>query len=188
MIIFIGPVFFLLIGVSLQLGTKAGILAALGIIVSDIICVSLCYYGVTAFLYQPTSIFWITLIGGLLLIFLGLKYILQPTTILDEKKEMITLHYISCFTKGFLVNFVNPFVFFVWIGVVSFAKENIAENPDLALYFSGVLLGILSTDLLKVFTAVKIQPALKPHILKYIYILSGILLVSFGIRILYLLH
>ena len=71
MIIFIGPVFFLLIGVSLQLGTKAGILAALGIIVSDIIYVSLCYYGVTAFLYEPTFIFWITLIGGLLLNFLG---------------------------------------------------------------------------------------------------------------------
>ena len=48
MVIFIGPVFFLLLNSSLQSGVKAGVAVALGIIVSDIICVALCYYGLSS--------------------------------------------------------------------------------------------------------------------------------------------
>lgn len=186
MIVFIGPVFFLLISISLQLGSRAGLLVAFGIIISDIICVSLCYFGVTVLL-EPSSKLWISLLGGILLIILGFKYLLKPSILTGEKKEKFSLHYISCFIKGFLVNFVNPFVFFVWIGVVSYAKDNIELNGNLEIYFSGVLSGILTTDLLKVFTSNQIKNLLKPNILKNLYRICGLVLIGFGIRMFLLL-
>ncbi len=58
MVVFIGPVFFLLLSISLQQGAWAGVLTAIGIVVSDLICVSLCYYGVTAFLQDTKQVHW----------------------------------------------------------------------------------------------------------------------------------
>ena len=46
MIVFIGPVFFLLIRISLEFGTSAGVWVAIGIIISDILCVILSFLGV----------------------------------------------------------------------------------------------------------------------------------------------
>lgn len=187
MIVFIGPVFFLLLSVSFQLGTLSGIFVALGIIVSDVICVSLCYLGVTSFLYKSDTKFWIALIGGMLLILLGLQYLLNPGNSLAEKRDLPALHHLSCFAKGFLVNFVNPFVFFVWIGVVTYEKNLEASGYNALYYFSGVLLAILSTDLLKVFTARQIRSYLKPKILTNLYRVSGFVLIGFGIRMLLIL-
>ncbi|MBQ0740572.1 LysE family transporter, partial [Aquimarina celericrescens] len=53
MIIFIGPVFFLLLHSSIQYGSKAGVAVALGIIFSDIVCVMLCYFGLSSFILVP---------------------------------------------------------------------------------------------------------------------------------------
>ncbi len=187
MIVFIGPVFFLLLSISLQLGMRAGVLTALGIVVSDIICVSLCYFGVTSFLYKTDTKIWIVLLGGAFLILLGVKYLFHPGNFLEEKKDLPSLHHISCFVKGFLVNFVNPFVFFVWIGVVTYEKGLEASGCNALSYFSGVLLGILSTDLIKVFTARQIKNFLSPLVLHNLYRGSGIILIGFGIRMLLIL-
>lgn len=186
MIVFIGPVFFLLISISLEFGIRAGFLVALGIIISDIIYVILSFLGVNTF-FTSGSKFWITLLGGILLILLGLKYLIRPSNLIQGNTENFSLHYISCFVKGFLVNFVNPFVFFVWIGVVTYAKDNKVLNESLELYFLGVLLGIFSTDLLKVFTSRQIKNFLKPSVLKNLYRVSGIVLIGFGLRMLLLL-
>jgi len=185
MIVFIGPVFFLLISISFEFGTFAGVWVALGIIISDILCVILSFLGVNTF-FTSGSKFWITLLGGTLLILLGLKYLIRPSNLIQGKSKQ-PLHYLSCFVKGFLVNFVNPFVFFVWIGVVTYAKDNKLLNEHLELYFLGVLLGILSTDLLKVFTSRQIKNFLKPSVLKNLYRVSGIVLIGFGLRMLLLL-
>jgi threonine/homoserine/homoserine lactone efflux protein len=187
MILFIGPVFFLLLSISLQMGTNAGVLAAIGIIISDIACVSICYYWIDLFLYKDSAKFWLLLVGGSLLILLGLKYLLKSSNPSEENTRLPPLHYFTCFLKGFLVNFVNPFVFFVWIGVVAYAKEIAASGNNSYIYLGGVLAAILSTDLLKVFTAAKIKSFLKQNSLKYFYRVSGLILIGFGIRMLVLL-
>ncbi|MBP9887860.1 MAG: LysE family transporter [Leptospiraceae bacterium] len=185
MIVFIGPVFFLLIRISLEFGTSAGVWVAIGIIISDILCVILSFLGVNTF-FASNSKFYLTLLGGILLILLGLKYLIKPSNLIQTKNKQ-HLHYLSCFVKGFLVNFVNPFVFFVWIGVVTYAKDNKVLNEHLEVYFLGVLLGIFSTDLLKVFTSRQIKTFLRPTVLRNLYLVSGLVLVGFGLRLLLLL-
>jgi threonine/homoserine/homoserine lactone efflux protein len=116
-----------------------------------------------------------------------LKYLFNPVNSLAENINLPALHHLSCFVKGFLVNFVNPFVFFVWIGVVTYEKGLEASGCNALYYFFGVLLGILSTDLLKVFTARQIKNLLSPLVLHNLYRGSGIILIGFGIRMLLIL-
>jgi threonine/homoserine/homoserine lactone efflux protein len=186
MIVFIGPVFFLLLSISLHRGTNAGVATAFGIVISDLICVCLCYFGVTNFLNDTNAKMAILVIGGILLIILGLKYLFHSGKFEDKREVPKGYHYLSCFTKGFLVNFVNPFVFFVWIGVVTFQRNMGDTLYNSLLFFSGALAGILSTDLLKVFTARQIKSILSQNVLRNLYRVSGLILIGFGIRMLLL--
>ncbi len=183
LIILIGPVFFTLLKTSLQHGVIAGSLVALGIIVSDILAVLLCVYGASAFLKSDESRFYLALVGGVVLIALGVRYFFKKKKAEEEAIQLNAKHYIGFFSKGFLVNFVNPFVFAVWIGIIKVAGDRHGFDKNLGIYLSGTLLAIFSTDITKVFLAAKIKNILKPEILFVLYKIIGVALVLLGLRL-----
>ncbi|MGE0636418.1 MAG: LysE family translocator [Bacteroidia bacterium] len=185
LVILIGPVFFTLLKTSLQHGVVAGSLVALGIFVSDILAVLLCVYGASAFLKSDESRFYLALVGGVVLIALGVRYFLKKKKVDEEAIQLNAKHYIGFFSKGFLVNFINPFVFAVWIGIIKVAGDKHGFDNDLALYLAGTLLAIFSTDMTKVFLASKIKSILKPEILFVLYKIIGVCLVLLGLRLFY---
>ena len=177
----IGPVMFTLVQASLKYGFKGGMAVAIGIIVSDVIAVVICFYGAIPFFNDSYNQFWIALGGGIILLGLGLKYLLKPDYFTPEDYKPGTKDFGNLFTKGFLVNFVNPFVFIVWIGLITYAKE---KYPDgLMIYLCMVLLGIFLTDSLKAFFAGKVKSLLAPKRLRRIYHVIGILMIVFSIRL-----
>lgn len=182
MIVFIGPVFFLLVSVSLESGTIPGILVAGGIIAGDFLYVMFCFFGAVAFIDTSGGKTYFAIAGGALLVVLGIKYIIQKDARLVSSPQLRPFHYLKFFINGFLVNFVNPFVFIVWLGVVAFSKETFRSPDSSIVFLSGTLCGILSTDLLKVFAARKIKQFLVPEKLRIVYRISGVVLVLFGIR------
>ncbi len=185
MIIFVGPVFFLLLNSSFQWGTKAGVAVALGIIASDIVCVALCYYGLSSFINADSNQFWIGIIGSVILFILGINYLLKKARITSEV-IINTRGLQTFFIKGFSVNFFNPFVFVVWIGVFQYGKT---KYPDHGLFFAflvAVLAGILTTDLLKVFLSKKLKKFISPKRLTIFFKVTGVVLILFSIRLLYL--
>lgn len=187
MIVFIGPVFFTLLQSSLQFGKFSGIMVALGIIVSDIICVLIYYFGLNNIDLPESSKFILALLGALILTVLGLKnIILKPSQ--TEVEFSSKLNLISSFVKGFLVNFVNPFVFIVWAGLFVYAKESTSNDSETLFHLTAVLAGILSTDLLKVVLAKKIKPFLKPKILEKATKIFGIIMIGFAIRLILYLY
>jgi threonine/homoserine/homoserine lactone efflux protein len=185
LVILIGPVFFTLLKTSLQHGVVAGSLVALGIFLSDILAVLLCVFGASAFLKSDESRFYLALVGGVVLIALGVRYFLKKKKAEEEAIQLNTKHYIGFFSKGFLVNFINPFVFAVWIGIIKVAGDKHGFDKDLALYLAGTLLAIFSTDITKVFLAAKIKSILKPEILFALYKIIGVALVLLGLRLFY---
>ena len=185
LVILIGPVFFTLLKTSLQHGVVAGSLVALGIIVSDILAVILCVFGASVYLKTDESRFYLALVGGVVLIALGVRYFLKKKKPEAEAIQLNTKHYIGFFTKGFLVNFVNPFVFAVWIGIIKVAGDRHGFDKNLGIYLSGTLLAIFSTDITKVFLAAKIKNILKPEILFVLYKVIGLCLVLLGLRLFY---
>ncbi len=188
MVIFIGPVFFLLFHNSLAYGTKVGVTIALGILFSDILCVLLCYYGLSSFVLASKNQFWIGVLGSLILFGLGVSYAFKKNVEFDKKEIEVTqnsMRLSAFFVKGFSVNFFNPFVFVVWIGVFQYGSISYRETLPLILFLMAVLLGILTTDVLKVFVAKRIKNHLSSQRLGYGYKVTGIVLIVFAIRILY---
>lgn len=185
MVVFIGPVFFTLIQSTIQHGAKAGFAVTLGIFLSDVLIAALCLFGAIEFFENARHQFWLALAGGLILFFIGFKYILKPiiNTVSDFKSSVFSLS--AFFAKGFLVNFVNPFVFMVWISITAFAKIRCDNWNDLMYFLGAALLGILATDSLKVILAERVQKFLNPAMLRKIFFVTGLILICFGFRFFY---
>ncbi|WP_299185065.1 LysE family transporter [uncultured Aquimarina sp.] len=184
MIIFVGPVFFLLLNSSFQYGLKAGFSVAFGIIVSDVICVLLCYYGLSTFMTATQNQFWIGITGSVILFGLGISYLLKKVVI-TSNISISSKKWTSFFIKGFSVNFFNPFVFIVWIGVFKYGHEKYSDSIALLVFLIAVLSGILTTDLLKVFLSDKLKPFISPYRLKIFFRITGVVLLIFAFRLAY---
>lgn len=187
MMLFIGPVFFYLVQVSLQYGAKPGIAAALGIFISDVTAVLLCYFWASDLFdtSDTTTSIWLAIVGGIILVVLGLNYIYRPSLPAPGELKISNADYATFFTKAFLINFVNPFVFVVWISMISIANANYPGTAESILFLSAVLLGIITTDTLKVLGSKYLRRVIQPHFLLKLYKSIGILLILFSLRAFY---
>ncbi len=181
MVIFVGPVFFSLLQNTLERGRLAGIMVALGIIISDVVAVGLCMAGTIAFLQNDSYTVYVSLLGAAILFAIGLRYIFKPSLSTEGSTKYLGLF--GAFGSGFLVNFVNPFVFGVWLTVINIGGTTHGFQDGLYWYLGGSLLGILTTDLLKVFLAGYIKPLMQPRRLAIAFRVIGIVLVGFGVRL-----
>jgi threonine/homoserine/homoserine lactone efflux protein len=190
-IVFLGPVFFYLLKNALEKGFWVGLSIALGIVIGDLVCIVICAFGAIPFFNNPDNQFWIGVIGSIILLGLGIKFIIKPGTktknALDDLPIKISkASYASYFAQGFLINFVNPFVFVIWIGIIGYAETEYGANKnDLFLFLGSTLLGIFLTDITKVYFAQKIKRFLTPIFLKRLSQVFGIILIVFGVRVLF---
>ena len=182
-ILFIGPVFFYLIKSTLESGFKAGLSVAFGIILGDMLCLGIALYSATEFIASPTFEFWASILGGLILLIIGLKYVLKPNLNTTVKGRLNRSSLLVYGINGFLINFVNPFVFAVWFGFVSYTEALYSHST--ALFSLLVTLGVIfSTDVLKALCAGRISHLIKPQKLKNFFRVFGILMICFSIRLL----
>ncbi len=185
-VIFIGPVFFLVLQTSLQFGIRSGIAVVFGIISSDIVCACLCYFGLASIFIYGQAKFLVGISGTLILLLTGFFYLFKKTEpkILNQTICGLTSYW-HFFAKGFGINFFNPFVFAVWIGIFEYGNSIVATQGALIWFLIAVLFGILLTDLCKVFFAHYIRKWLSDHWIKNLYKGVGILLIIFAIRLFY---
>ncbi|OWY22584.1 lysine transporter LysE [Sphingobacteriales bacterium UPWRP_1] len=181
----IGPVFFTLLSISLRQGVKTGIGAALGIFVSDVICVLICTYGASEFLTQNRNRYYLGILGSVLLLMFGFKYLFKPGTSSPAVVSHTNSHYYAAFAKGFLVNFANPVVFAIWLGIIGVASGKYGFGLGMGLYLSGTLTSIFITDMLKAIFAGKLSGMLHERWLIRLFRFIGLLMLVFGLRLLY---
>lgn len=182
MVLLIGPVFFTLLKAALTHGTRGGIAVATGIIISDIVVVVICMTGLHTFLDIDLNNEWLAVAAGLILLTLGLKYILKPTIASEDDNSISTKGMAGLAGSGFLVNFVNPFVFVVWISMSIHAGKQYDANSSQWIFMFGALAGIFTTDLLKAILAERLRRFMAPTVLKRIFKGIGIILIAFSIR------
>lgn len=184
MIVFVGPVLFTILQITLEKGFWAGFSTSFGVFISDVAVITICYFGAKTYLQNTTNELWISILGIIILWSIGLKYILKPNLNYQVINKPSSLTLLSSFIKGFLVNFVNPFVFGVWIAVIGIAKNDYT-NSDLVVFLITASFAVLFTDTIKVVFAEKIRKFLKPDILEKIYKFIGYILIIFSFRIIY---
>ena len=181
-LLFIGPVFFYLLKSTLEYNIKAGIAVAIGIIVGDIICVILALKGVGSFFEIQENKQWLALVGGLLLLIIGLKYIFNPK-IKNKSKSFKSKSLLKYGINGFLINFVNPFVFAVWIGFLSINQSKLDDKSSIVVSLVFTLITIFITDCLKAVYASKLKRFISSKKLQITFKIFGVIMVLFSIRL-----
>jgi len=160
-------------------------MVVLGIFMSDVVCVVLCSFGAIPFFKNPENLVLSGGRGGVILFGLGLKYILKPNVVVDDNIELKAGHYTAYFAKGFLVNFVNPFVFVTWISIIGLAQTRFGSGQELWIFLGAALLAILITDSMKVLFAHRIKKLIQPKFLLRAYQIIGVVMIGFGCRLLW---
>jgi len=183
-----GPIVFALLQTSIEQGFRAGATVAMGIWASDLVFVAITYFGVAyvAELAKWEGLeFWLGIAGGIILLVVGASMLLlNPPSeehLAQEKAVRFSSRF-SLWTKGFLINTINPFTFFFWLGVSGMLFTKQALQPEQAQLFYGGLFGtIVCTDCAKVGLAKFIRRWLKPKNILLIRKIAGITLLVFGI-------
>lgn len=186
-----GPIFFTLLQTGVEEGLRAGIMVGLGIWVSDLLYINLVYWGLSfvhRLLEDDSFTLIIGLVGGTLLIIFGLAaFLVQPKNlyIADHQQYERSSSYLSLWLKGFLINSVNPFTIFFWVGLMSTViLRNSLEGSEATLFFVGLMGTVVLTDFTKVALAKRIRSFLKPVHLIWFRKIAGAALVFFGIALL----
>jgi threonine/homoserine/homoserine lactone efflux protein len=187
----IGPLLFAIVQAALAQGFRAGLAVAVGIWLSDVLFMSVVMSSLTrlqSLTDWPGFRLWAGLAGGLILVGFGLRGLFthrkpvleQP--IFSAKKR----GYLTWATRGFLLNTINPFTVFFWLGIAGAVLLPKGWNQAQTFTFFSGMLGILVfTDTLKAYGAKQLRRFLTPeHIRQVQWFLAALLLV-FGVVLLF---
>ncbi|RMF28450.1 MAG: hypothetical protein D6765_06000 [Bacteroidetes bacterium] len=185
-----GPILFTLVQTSLEQGFRAGMMVGVGIWVSDVLFIGVVLMGVSYLLrvvewqgFEPL----LGTAGGVLLAAVG------AVMLMKERKKGAQAYrftsrsssYFSLWLKGFLINSLNPFTFFFWAGVATTLAIKHPGGARVVLpFYAGVFSVIVLTDAMKVGLAKLIRRWLHPRVIFWSRVLTGLVLLGFGIFLL----
>lgn len=185
--IMVGPIVIGLVQTSIEKGWKPGIRVAFGVWISDFLFITACYWftkPLDNLIQAPGFTLWLGIIGGLVLGIIGIGMFFKKVTFesLNLQFQEANENNIVSFTKGFLINTINPFTFIFWITISLTIISKEAYSPAQAfLFYSSIMFVVMLGDSLKVFLAHKIRPWLTPGHVNNIRLVSGIAFIIFGL-------
>ncbi len=181
----VGPLLFTLVQAAIERGQKAGLAVAAGIWVSDlffVFTVLLFVDKIQDFTAGPGFSKWAGLIGGLLLVGFGLVNFIKKKASEFHAELPNRGSLAAYFAKGFLINSINPFTVFFWLGITGTVIVPNGWSPmETLVFFAGMLGTLVATDLLKVFLSKKIGHWLSAAHIRQVRFFVGAGLVVFGI-------
>jgi threonine/homoserine/homoserine lactone efflux protein len=183
----VGPVLFSIIKQSLTNGYRGGLAFIIGVSVSDISLVMVS--NIFTELFNSIQAFKteIGVAGCVLLISTGVFFIFfKKIKVNEEGKQVFKFRkrdYAKIFLSGFFMNTLNPAIFIFWI-TTSTAIINHSVQQRIII-FTTCLIWMLGTDILKVLLAGKIRNRLTPHNIHIINRINGIILIVFGIALIW---
>lgn len=183
--IMLGPIFVALTQTGIQHGVKAGIAVGSGIWLSDLLVIGASYFfilKISLVIKSPDFRFWMGLAGGIILIGSGIISFLKSHQGDEKTPAFNARSYVEYFSKGFAVNFINPFTFIFWISVMtSYVSGKGITGLQTTILFGSILITIMITDSIKVILAKAIRTKMKSYHLEIFGKIAGIILVIFGI-------
>lgn len=187
----IGPVFFSLIQTSITKGKSAGVWMAAGIALSDGAYIAIALLGINKALGATGDASinrYSALAGAVLMTVFGLGSLLKkgskPNLAADDVKAYKTSWW-WLMLKGLLLNTLNPFTLFFWIGAVVARTSGQAHFWEASLFFGATLVTVFCTDLTKVYLADRLSIYITPRLLTLLNRITGLALIGFSIRLYY---
>lgn len=182
----LGPALFALIQTSIKHGVKTGIFLALGIFLSDLTLVVGFYFGAARVVTDPSYHLVLGIAGGAVMCVFGLITLFRKIP-QSEQVEPITEIRVAkkgpwpYLIKGYVLNLANPFLWVFWItSMLAINATYGGDERSVALFFTGSLSVIITTDVLKVMLANKIKIAGNPQVKLWMNRIVGLLFIVLG--------
>mgnify|MGYP000114584829 FL=1 len=197
--IMIGPVFFVLLEISITKGFKAAMIFDLGVLLSDLFYIVISMF----FAYQLRGLsdfknnLALSILGGSLFFVYGIynlffkKIKLVPISL---DKELLDDHHNSksstvrdntmLILKGFTLNLLNPGVVIYWLAIIAKGFDlvsNYESDMHIVLFLFVILLTYFGIDGLKAYVANKLKPLVTTGLLKGLNWLIGIVFMGTGV-------
>ncbi len=183
----VGPVLFSIIKQSLNNGHKGGFIFIAGVSASDITL--LLVSNVFTELFNSLSVYKteVGVAGCIFLVSMGIFFLFfKKVKVNEEGKQVFKFRkrdYAKMFFSGYLMNTLNPAVFIFWITTSTAVISHTVQQR--IIIFVTCLVWMLGTDILKVLLAGKIRNRLTPHNIHIINRINGIILIVFGIALIW---
>ncbi|MDO4225604.1 MAG: LysE family transporter [Bergeyella zoohelcum] len=183
-LVFIGPIFFLLIETSFSRGPRHALALDMGVIFADIVCILAAYYASEDIIHlidQHKGFYRIT---ALIIFFYGVFMFFSKTKMhLKDENKIIANNYFKTFLNGFLFNLLNIGVLLFWLVTVISVRKNYPNHGEFILYIFIVIFTYFAIDLLKIYLAKVFHYKLTQEIANKIRKAVGVILVIFSIAI-----
>ncbi len=161
---------------------------AAGISVSDGAYIALALLGISQIPAGPEVSRYSGLGGGVLLAVFGLGLLFKKgskSNLGTEDTRAYKLTWWWLMLKGLLLNSLNPFTLFFWIGAVVAHTSGGESVWQTFAFFASTIITVFITDLTKVYLADKLSAYITPKLLTLLNRITGIALIAFSLRLFY---
>jgi threonine/homoserine/homoserine lactone efflux protein len=183
----VGPVLFSIVKQSLNNGHKGGLTFVFGVSASDITLVLVSNIFTELFNDLKEYKTEVGIGGCIFLVTTGIYFLFfKKVKVNEEGKQVFKFRkrdYARIFLSGYFMNTLNPSVFIFWI-YASTAVINHTIDERIIVFIT-CLVWMLGADVLKVFLAGKIRNRLTPHNIHILNRINGLLLIVFGIALIW---
>ncbi len=183
-LVFIGPVFFLLIETSFSRGPKHALALDLGVILADVLCIAAAYFAsgdLVHLIDKHPGFYRITA----LIVFIYAVYMIMSRTKMHMpgEEKLINQNYTRTFLNGFFFNILNIGVVLFWLVTVISVRNSYPELEDFLLYMALVVGTYLAIDFVKISLAKQFHYKLTDRLANKIRKGVGFVLIGFSIFI-----
>jgi threonine/homoserine/homoserine lactone efflux protein len=182
----VGPVLFSIIKQSLTNGYRGGLSFVAGVSASDISLVFISNIFTQLFAQLKDFKTHIAVTGCIFLVTLGIYFLFFKKVQVNAEGNHLMIKfrkrdYARIFASGYLMNTLNPACILFWI---TWSTAFITHALDTrVVIFATCLVIVLGLDVAKVIMAGKIRNRLTPHNINIINRINGLILIGFGIAL-----
>lgn len=183
-LVFIGPIFFLLIETSFTRGPRHALALDFGVITADLLCIIAAYYAsadIVNLIDKHPGFYRIT---SILILSYGIVMLVTKTKMhLPGEEKIISQNYFRTFLNGFLLNLLNVGVVLFWLVTVIGVRNQYPDTGNMVLYLGLVISTYLMIDFLKIFLAKQFHDRLTQKLANNIRKGVGAVLILFSFLI-----